>query len=118
MALKVKSKSKITTIKLSRETKSRLDKLKSYKRESYDEILEKILEILNISKVSPERARSKMLAIDNQHKKLTNKSKRRIQKPKLIPRNIQDQNLNLHPNQNSQRLPGHQQNPQLRLDSR
>jgi hypothetical protein len=105
MALKVKTKNKITTIKLSKTTKSRLDKLKSYKRESYDEILEKILEILNISKVSPERARSRMISIDSQHKKLTSKNtrKRRI-KPKLVQR----QSLNQNPDSRPQQLPTHQ----------
>ena len=39
----------ITTIKLDKETKSRLDKLKEHKRETYDEILRKMLGILNVA---------------------------------------------------------------------
>ena len=35
----------ITTIKLEKETKKRLDKLKVHKRESYDDVLQKILGI-------------------------------------------------------------------------
>ena len=50
---------KITTIKLAKETKSRLDSLKEHKRESYEEVIEKILGILNICKVSPLRARAR-----------------------------------------------------------
>ena len=41
-----------TTIKLNKKTKLRLDKLKEYKRETYDEILEKMLEILTNEKKS------------------------------------------------------------------
>ncbi len=58
----------ITTMKLSTETKERLNHLRSYKRESYEEILQKLLEILNICRVSPERAKSKLLAIEGRKK--------------------------------------------------
>lgn len=44
---------KITTIKISPETKSRLDHLKEHKKESYEEVLKKALNILNISRRSP-----------------------------------------------------------------
>ena len=47
----------ITTLKLNKETKKRLDSLREYKRESYDEIIGKILNILNISKLDPLKAR-------------------------------------------------------------
>jgi hypothetical protein len=57
-------KDKITTIKLSKKTKDRLDKLKVYKRESYEEIIQKMLEILNLVRTNPEQARSKLVAID------------------------------------------------------
>jgi len=60
----------ITTIKLSKNTKERLDSLKEYKRESYEELIEKILEILNICKISPIRARAKLIKIDRQHKEI------------------------------------------------
>ena len=45
-----------TTIKLRRETKKRLDRLKEYERESYEEVLRKILFILNLSRKNPEKA--------------------------------------------------------------
>jgi serine/threonine-protein kinase RIO1 len=47
----------LTTIKLSKETKKRLDNLREYKKESYDEILGKILSVLNMSKLDPLKAR-------------------------------------------------------------
>jgi len=58
------NKSKITTIKINRITKARLDKLKTHKRESYDETIQKTLSILNTCKLDPERARHKLKQID------------------------------------------------------
>ncbi len=55
---------KITTIKVDRETKHRLDKLKVHHKESYDEIIQKILFILNLCKANPNEARGRLLAID------------------------------------------------------
>ncbi len=55
---------KITTIKIDKETKIRLDKLKVHAKESYDEIIQKILFILNLCKASPEEAKGRLLAID------------------------------------------------------
>jgi predicted transcriptional regulator len=57
-------KLKNTTIKLSKKTKDRLDHLKEFKRETYDEILEKMLEILTLARNSPGRARAKLIRID------------------------------------------------------
>ena len=48
---------KITTIKLLEETKNRIEKLREHKRESYDDILRKILYVLNTSRDSPEKAK-------------------------------------------------------------
>lgn len=59
----------ITTIKLLKETKERIDKLRVYRRETYDEILQELLNILNICKVNPESARQKLLAIDIKKKR-------------------------------------------------
>jgi len=47
----------ITTIKLDKETKARLDKIREYKNESYEEIISKILGILNICNTEPSKAR-------------------------------------------------------------
>jgi hypothetical protein len=55
---------KITTIKLDKSTKLRLDKLKTSKKESYDEVLQKILQILNICKSDPFEAKQRLHDID------------------------------------------------------
>jgi predicted transcriptional regulator len=75
--------SKITTVKLDKETKNRLDHLKEYKRETYDEIVHKMLNILNLCKVSPERARARLIAIDRQ-KRRQNRQTRVQRKPAII----------------------------------
>jgi hypothetical protein len=74
---------KITTIKLNRKTKERLDKLKEYRRESYDEVLEKILDVLNIIISDPDRARAKLSSIERQRRSLE-KSKVKKTKNKQI----------------------------------
>jgi hypothetical protein len=66
---------KITTIKLSAETKKRLDHLKIYRRETYEEILQKIFQILNLCKVNPERARGRLISIDRQKKRMSREAK-------------------------------------------
>jgi len=62
--------SEITTIKLKKSTKERIEKLRIYPRETYDEILQKIMNILNICKKNPERAKAKLHSIDKQRKHL------------------------------------------------
>ena len=57
-------RTKVTTIKVDRETKHRLDKLKVHPKESYDEIIQKILYILNLCKASPKEAKGRLIAID------------------------------------------------------
>ena len=52
-----KTPGKITTIKLQEETKLRIEKLRKQKGESYDDILRKILYILNTARDDPEKAR-------------------------------------------------------------
>lgn len=44
---------KITTIKLEQETKVRLDRLKEHEKESYNEVIKKILHILNLIRKNP-----------------------------------------------------------------
>ncbi len=56
--------SKITTIKLDKTTKFRLDKLKVHKKESYDEVIQMVLYILNLCKANPMAARSKLIGLD------------------------------------------------------
>jgi len=60
---------KITTIKISTETKERLDKLKEYERETYNDVLNKIFYVLNTSKKEPEKARKILENIDRRIKK-------------------------------------------------
>ncbi len=57
----------ITTIKLSKKTKKRIDKLKSHRRETYDDVLQKILEILNLCRITPEKAKSWLIKIDKEN---------------------------------------------------
>lgn len=66
-------KTRITTIKIQQETKARIEKFRSYKRESYDEIMQRILEILNLSRVSPERARSRLIALERNKRRTKSK---------------------------------------------
>lgn len=54
----------ITTVKLRRETKKRLDNLKEHKRESYEEVLRKILYILNLFRKEPEKAGQMLRRLD------------------------------------------------------
>ena len=66
---------KISTIKIYRETKKRLNNLKEHERETYEDVLRKMLFILNISKKNPERAKRILDKIDRGVK-----SKRRYDK--------------------------------------
>ena len=66
----------ITTIKLQKKTKIRLDKLKSHRRQSYDEAIQYILEIMNICRINPEKARSKLAEIDKINHSFSDKSKK------------------------------------------
>lgn len=54
----------VTTIKLYKKTKKRLNKLKVSKRESYEDVLKRILDILNICRINPAKARDKLIVID------------------------------------------------------
>ena len=59
----------ITTIKLNKSTKDRLDKLRVYKRETYDEILQEALEIIGLSRTFPERARARLLGLERERRR-------------------------------------------------
>jgi len=48
-----KKKNIETTLKLSKETKKRLDGLKEHRRETYDDLLNKIVDIINITIRNP-----------------------------------------------------------------
>jgi ribosome-binding ATPase YchF (GTP1/OBG family) len=78
--------SKITTIKLLEETKLRLEKLREYKRESYNDILKKMLYVLNVARDDPEKAKRVLEKIDdlrNQMLKEELQQKEELEKEKL-----------------------------------
>jgi len=59
----------ITTIKLEKETKSRLDKLKEHEKESYNQVIKKILYILNLIRRDPLLGNNVLDNIDKQIKR-------------------------------------------------
>ena len=63
--METKQKSKITTIKLEKETKARLDRLKEHEKESYNQVIKKILHLLNIYRKNPEQGNRTLRTIDN-----------------------------------------------------
>jgi ATP-dependent helicase/DNAse subunit B len=78
---KTEKNAKMTTIKLSPNTKERLDKLRAHKRETYEDILQNILDTLNLVKINPLKARSKLVSLDKFHRKsLTLNDKSSVQK--------------------------------------
>ena len=66
---------KITTLKLTKETKTRLDNLKEHPRETYEDLLKKILWILNTIKKDPEKAKETLDQIDELRKRWAGKEK-------------------------------------------
>ena len=58
----------ITTIKLAKKTKSRLDNLRVYKKETYEEVITKILEILNLFRRDSQEAIRRLSQIEAQRK--------------------------------------------------
>jgi len=53
-----------TTIKINKKTKERLDNLKEHERESYEEVIKKILHILNITRKNPSLGNKALRSID------------------------------------------------------
>ena len=73
---------KITTIKLSEVTMARLDHVRLYQRETYEEIMIRLLEVLNMVRANPEHARISLLKLDKERRKnlklpILNKHKQR-----------------------------------------
>lgn len=79
----------ITTIKITHSTKNRLDHLKEYKRESYNEVLEKILNILNLVGKNPTFANR---ALKNLDRKIKGKLRytQKPQSPEIKPVNTEE----------------------------
>ena len=61
---KKETRKKITTMKILVETKSRLEKLREHKKESYDDILRKILYVLNTAREDPDKAKRTLERIE------------------------------------------------------
>jgi predicted DNA-binding protein len=61
---------KTSTIKMSKETKHRLEKLKEHPRETYEDIVKKILYVLNVVRESPDKAKGILEFIDEKRKKM------------------------------------------------
>ncbi len=77
---------KITTIKLLEETKLRIEKLREHKRESYDDILRKILYVLNTARDSPEKAKRILERISELRERMLEEE--RMQKEDLEKENL------------------------------
>lgn len=65
----------ITTIKLEKETKERLSRLKEHEKESFEQVIKKILHILNVCKKNPIAANKMIHNIDFLIKKKQAESK-------------------------------------------
>lgn len=74
----------ITTVKLLKSTKDRLDKLRVHRRETYDDILQRVLSILNLSRAQPEMAQHKLMGIERQKRIVERRKIRNDNTPKLI----------------------------------
>lgn len=72
----------ITTIKLEKKTKNRLDSLRTHKRDSYEDIVQRILHILNICRANPLKSRVHLAAITRKNRKI--KLKIVKEKPKIV----------------------------------
>ncbi len=60
----------VTTIKLYRKTKISLERFKEYEKESYDEVLRKLLYLIKILKENPELGRKVLEEIEATKKRL------------------------------------------------
>lgn len=65
-----------TTIKLYSDTKDQLDKFREYKNESYDEVIRKLVYVVNSCKKDPKLGQEAIIAI--------NKARERIAKGKFV----------------------------------
>jgi predicted transcriptional regulator len=59
-----------TTIKLHTETKHALDQLREYKNESYDEVIRKMIYIIENIKIHPELSKEAISAIEKARKRI------------------------------------------------
>lgn len=80
-------KNKITTIKINADAKKRLDNFRVYRRETYNDILQKIFDILNICRLNPENARIRLMMLEKE-KKRNFASKQNTQKDSLPQKDL------------------------------
>ena len=66
----------VTTIKIHGNTKSKLDKFREYKNESYDEVIQKMIFIAKTAKTQPELSKEAIDSIE--------KARQRIKKGKFL----------------------------------
>lgn len=59
-----------TTIKIYDDTKTELDKLREYKNESYDEVIKKIIFIVNKFKTEPKLSKEAITSIEKARERL------------------------------------------------
>jgi len=59
-----------TTIKIKLDTKHQLDQFKEHKRESYDELIRKMIHIVKNVKTQPELSKEAITAIENARKRI------------------------------------------------
>jgi len=84
------AKDKTTTLKLEKETKERLEKLREHKRETYDDIIRKILFVLNMVRDEPEKARAILEFIDEKRRRMF-ETERKVQEDSLKRRRKKDE---------------------------
>jgi SPX domain protein involved in polyphosphate accumulation len=79
--------SESTTIKVNKETKMRLDNFKEHKAESYEELIKKILYLLNVVRKNPEAAKKILSSIDQNvtRKNAINKEFKQTSESQLNP---------------------------------
>lgn len=84
----MKRNNNITTLKLEKETKERLEKLREHKRETYDDIIRKIMYVLNTVRDEPVKAKAVLEFIDEKRKRMfETEFKKEEQASKGIPTN-------------------------------
>lgn len=75
------NKNSVTTLKLEKETKDRLEKLREHKRETYDDIIRKIMYVLNTVRDEPVKARAILEFIDEKRKRMFETEFHKQEKP-------------------------------------
>ena len=58
-----------TSIQISTELLNRLRMMKIHNKETYEDIIKRVIDVLNLCKINPEKARTKLHFLDKVHKK-------------------------------------------------